>query len=311
MPNPSADEDAVRPRAPLVSVVIPTFDRPVALARCLEALAQQTMPRDRFEVIVSDDGSPSPVREVTERFASRLTITCLRQGNRGPAAARNAGACRARGRFLAFTDDDCAPDTDWLQEFERAATGHPGLALGGHTRNALERNLCSTASQVLVDYLYGYFNEKLDDVGQGGGREPLFTSNNLFMPVDRFRAVGGFPEDFPDAAAEDRELCARWQHAGFEIRLLESAVVDHHHDLTLSGFMRQHFAYGRGAFRFQRMRRNRGDIPRIEPLRFYRDLVFYPLGRMPMGRSLIVTALLLLSQLANAAGFFWQRRMQA
>ncbi len=296
--------------APIVTVVIPTFDRPAALERCLEALCQQTLPGERFEVIVVDDGSTPPANEVTQRFESRLSLTTLRQRNRGPAVARNAGAEHARGRFVAFTDDDCAPDTAWLEVLLEAAQAHPGTAFGGHTRNALERNLFSTASQTLVDFLYGYFNRTADDT-RSSVREPLFTSNNLLLPVDRFHQVGGFPENFPDAAAEDRELCARWQHAGFEMRLTSEARIDHHHELHLASFVRQHFAYGRGAFRFQRMRRLRGDPHHLEPLRFYRDLVIYPLGRMPLGRSLVVTALLCVAQVANAAGFFWQRTVQA
>ena len=86
-----------------------------------------------------------------------------------------------------------------------------------------------------------------------------------------------------------------------------AAVIEHHHDLDLSSFVRQHFNYGRGAYHFRRLRRARGRASRLEPLRFYRDLVLFPFGRQPVARALLISVLLCLAQFANAAGFFWQR----
>lgn len=296
---------------PEISVVIPTYERADSLARCLRALAQQALRRDAFEVIVVDDGSTFPASEVSKTFAGELGLETLRQANQGPATARNRGAAQARGRYLAFTDDDCAPRPEWLASLYRAAESRPGAAFGGHTRNALGDNLFSEASQVLVDYLYGYFNRRMDETRAASDRDPLFTSNNLLMPREGFHQIGGFPEDFPDAAAEDRELCARWKHAGFEIFRLDEAVVDHHHALDWRGFVRQHFTYGRGAFRFQCLRRQRGDRQHVEPLRFYLGLVLHPIGRMSFFRSLAITGLLGVAQVANAAGYFWQKRAQS
>ena len=71
-------------------------------------------PQDRFEVIVVDDGSEPPMDSVVSFFRDRLELVLLSQANSGPAAARNTGAAQAKGKFLAFTDDDCTPAPDWL-----------------------------------------------------------------------------------------------------------------------------------------------------------------------------------------------------
>src|SRR5437870_3627411 len=92
---------------PTFSIIVPTFQRPVQLATCLQALAGLRYPRERFEVFVVDDGSSVPPSDVVARIRGEINITLLIQHHSGPAAARNAGAERARGHVLAFTDDDC------------------------------------------------------------------------------------------------------------------------------------------------------------------------------------------------------------
>src|SRR3954464_4102542 len=110
--NPTAwSETSVRePSEPTFSVIVPTFRRPAALARGLEALACQTLPPERFEVVVADDGSGAPPHDVVARFKARISVRLVEAPHGGPGAARNVAATRANGRFLALTDDDCAPE---------------------------------------------------------------------------------------------------------------------------------------------------------------------------------------------------------
>ena len=99
---------------PTFSIIIPTYQRPTQLAVCLRSLTGLNYPRERFEVIVVDDGSTTPLDAVVASVRDSLNVMLTRQDNGGPAAARNTGAARARGTFLAFTDDDCTPTPDWL-----------------------------------------------------------------------------------------------------------------------------------------------------------------------------------------------------
>src|SRR5262249_14988623 len=135
----------------------------------------------------------------------------------------------------------------------------------------------------------------------------FFASNNLALPADLFGAVGGFDASF--TTSEDRELCDRCLYHGYRMTYAPEAVVYHAHPLTLRSFWRQHFNYGRGAFRFPRIRDRRGSG------RFSQELPFYK--RLPslLGRSLapergrrllLMPALLLVWQGANTAGFLWE-----
>ncbi|MBI4790120.1 MAG: glycosyltransferase [Chloroflexi bacterium] len=275
------------------SIVVPTRNRPEPLAHCLNALAQLNYSRDRFEIIVVDDGSWTALGE----FQCAMPITLLRQAHAGPAAARNAGAAHACGTFLAFTDDDCAPDPNWLRALEARLDAMPGCAVGGKTVNGLTDNISATASQLLIDYLYAYYN-------RDPNRAAFVASNNLAAPRARFIEMGGFDASFPRAAAEDRDFCDRWLARGNALVYAADAVVCHAHALSLKSFVRQHWSYGRGARHFRRARARRGHAHlSIEPLRFYRDLVLHPFARRTP-RAGLLSFLLLLTQVANAAGFF-------
>lgn len=280
------------------SLIIPTYNRSQQLAACLQSLARLDYPRNRFEVIAVDDGSPQPLEAVAAKFKDQLCLTLLRQKNAGPAAARNAGAAHAKGDYLVFIDDDCKPAPDYLQRLAERLAKTPVCAIGGRTINALSHNPYSTASQLLIDYLYAYYNADPDHAR-------FLASNNMALPTERFHAIGGFDTSFVLAAGEDRELCDRWRHLGHRIIYAPEALVYHSHAMTLRKFWRQHFNYGRGAASFHRARgrRNTGDV-KLEPISFYLNLLRYPFSQSDEIRALPLAALLLLSQAANAVGFF-------
>lgn len=289
----------------MISVVVPTYGRPQALAACLSALADSRIAPGEFEVIVVDDGSPEPLDAVVEAHRGRLQVALHRQSNRGPAAARNAGAARARGSVIAFTDDDCLPDPAWLRHLSARAEAHEGALIGGRTENVLTSNPFASASQHLVSYLYEYGRTEV-----GGPRwSGFFTSNNLAVPTAAFRDLGGFDEGFPLAAGEDRDFCARWVEEGRPCLYAPEALVRHAHPLSGRGFLRQHWNYGRGAFHFHEARRRRGlGGMHPEPPAFYAGMVRYPLRAEGPIRGAFQAALIAVAQGVNALGFFVERR---
>ncbi len=279
---------------PFISVVVPTFNRAPALRACLEALVRQEYPGDLYEVVVVDDGSLPAHADANAEAAAAHGAQLVRQTNRGPAAARNHGARVARGDYVAFTDDDCMPAPSWLAQLARAIA--PGRVLGGRTLNVVENNACADATQILIDYLYQYYEHR-----DGA----FFASNNLMMPRPELLAMGGFDETIPHAGAEDREICGRWRHRGWQLQYVRDAVVHHAHVLTLASFWRQHFTYGRGAWQYRVRRAVWTDRPvRLEPLAFYRDLLAYPWSRERGWRT---ASLLFVAQVANAVGYFHAR----
>jgi GT2 family glycosyltransferase len=283
---------------PFFSVIIPTHARPRQLMDCLEALARLNYPCERFEVIVVDDGSASSPDEIVARFRPALNVNLIVQAQAGPATARNTGVAHAQGRFLAFIDDDCWPDADWLQALTAHLRVQPERMIGGRTLNALPRNLYSTASQLLIDYLYAYYNAEPQQA-------QFVASNNLALSTELFLKLGGFDASFPFAAGEDRELCARWLSQGFQMTYAPEAMIYHAHPLTFQSFWRQHFNYGRGAFRFRagRARRLQQQM-RFESAAFYWNLIAYPFrmaGRLP--EKVFILGLFLISQLGTVLGF--------
>jgi len=190
----------------LVSVVVPTCRRPDLLARCLDCLAPgvQTLAANRYEVIVSDDGEPTAERVVAERYPWASWILGPR---RGPAANRNAGARRARGEWLAFTDDDCVPDSGWLSGLLAAV--HDGCRVY-EGRTTCVAGCRSPLDQTPANPTGGYL-----------------WSCNIFIRRTTFEAVGRFDEAFPYPHMEDVDLRERLARAGEGFEFVPAAVVDH------------------------------------------------------------------------------------
>lgn len=288
---------------PSFSVVVPTYERPVQLAACLHSLAQLDYPRERFEVLIVDDASERPPLELIERFRDALDVKLVEQTkNAGPAAARNLGARSACGEFLAFTDDDCEPELEWLRAFASRFRESPARIVGGCTINALASNPYSETSQLIIDVVYAHFNRDSEDAR-------FFASNNFAVHAESFRDAGGFDETF--RTSEDREICARWRSRGLLMTYEPRAVVRHSHRLTLGSLWRQHFGYGRGALRFHRARETQGDGPFKPDADFYTKLLRTALSQTPRAKAAQLTALLLWSQMANAAGFFYEKFRKA
>jgi GT2 family glycosyltransferase len=281
---------------PLFSVIIPTRDRPGRLTTCLEALATLDCSPGLFEVVVSDDGSHASPAPILAPFADRIQVQLVAGPNAGPGAARNRGAARAAGRFLLFIDDDCLAEPGWLTAYKQGFANAPNRLLAGAIVNGVPENRFATATQLIVAYAYTHNDRRI-----GGAR--FFNACNLAVPAEQFNRIGGFSEVFPLAAGEDYDFCHRWQHAGFGTLYLPDAVVQHRHPLTLGGFWRQHFAYGRGLYLCRRRIARREQAPfRLEAPAFYLGLLRFPMGQVAGAAGWLYGLLVAGSQFATLAG---------
>jgi GT2 family glycosyltransferase len=283
---------------PACSIIIPTRGRPRLLTECLQSIAESDYPTGRLEVIVVDDSGSFGDKGVAD-VRKRLDLSILRSRDSGPAAARNAGAARAAGEILAFTDDDCRVTRRWLRRLVRVIGGNGELAAGGHTVNALKGNRWSAASQRIIDVVYHFYNDKNDGAA-------FLTTNNLAVPARAFHEVGGFDATF--RTAEDRDFCRRWRMRGLELKYEPDALVLHAHPLTFVDFVRQHFDYGRGAFRYHLGSNTQGYGQLRTFTGFYRSLprllqTTEPDKRATLGANLVDLAVW---QAANTAGFAWE-----
>ncbi len=267
---------------PSISVVVPTHDRPLALSRCLEALAAQTV-EDEIEVIVVDDGSRAG-EEVAAVVARHPSARLVRRSGGGPAAARNAGALVAQGAFLCFTDDDCAPGPNWAERLVQTLQGGADAAAG--TTTLTRTGPLAEAFELIA--------QAPAAVPPAHGSDLSFApSNNIACTRSVFEATP-FDESYPHAAGEDREWCARLTANGFALRSAPAAHVVHDQELTLKRFLSHQVRYGDGAFRFHRSQQG----PPLEPPAFYVALL-----RRAFGKGFATGLLVGAAQAGTAAGF--------
>ncbi len=203
---------------PDVAVVFATHNRPQRLRGQLAALRRQTLPHDRFEVIVCDDGSTPETGRVladeTRRFAEAgISFTAVRnEACRGVAAARNRGWRAATAPVIAFTDDDCEAPPQWLDHGLRAVAAAPGSFVQGPVA-PIPAELDS----------YGPFSHTVRVTAMGPGYETA----NIFYPRAVLEAVGGFDEAVFAWGGEDSDLAWRAIEAGVEPAWAPDAVMHH------------------------------------------------------------------------------------
>lgn len=205
-----ADPDLGAP--PRVSVIVPHYNDLAALDRCLSALLAQSYPADRFEVIVADNMSPVGPEVVEQTIAGRARLVTVSERGAGP--ARNGGVTVATGDVLAFTDADCIPSCDWLDQGV-AALAHSDF-VGGGMRVLVddERNVTGAEAFELV---FAFDNQAYVE------RKAFTVTANLFCPAALFRQVGGFRV----GVSEDLEWSHRARDAGFRIGYAPDALVSH------------------------------------------------------------------------------------
>lgn len=196
---------------PKVSVVVPHYRDVAGLNRCLEAMAVQTWPHP-FEIVVADNNSPEGEAWVREAIAGRAKLVVVTEKGAGP--ARNGGVAVATGDVLAFTDCDCVPEPQWLEEgLEALKTAD---FVGGGVRVLVDDPLRITpveAFERVFAFDMRHYAEKLGFAGSG----------NLFVSREVFEAVGGFRP----AVSEDRDFSWRATSMGYRLGYRDEARVGH------------------------------------------------------------------------------------
>lgn len=288
-----------------VSVIIPTYGRPLKLQSCISSLACQTF-SEPWEIVVVDDGSPIPVDDrllISEVDSHSVYphIRVVRQVNAGPAVARNHGVKYAQAELIAFVDDDCRPHSNWLEQLVGTWRLRSSGLIGGKTTNGLCEDLYAEASQLIVSLVYDYFNSDPEN-------SYFLASNNILCSKRQFQQINGFLCDFPRAGAEDRDFCDRWRMMRWPIVWDKKAVIYHYHNQDLPKFVRLHARYGRGAYIYQHIRRMRGSGLITEDMGFHARLPKLLTSQYIQNRwSLVHLAKIIFAlsvwQLANAFGF--------
>lgn len=210
----------------MVSIIVPVRDNQAGADRLVRSIARGPRP---LEVILVDNGSSPPLRSFT---VDGLNVQILRCSSPGPAAARNAGAAVARGRWLLFVDSDCELRQSTLSGFATAMNGAVGYAGAVRAKG--------------VGRLDSYYDSQKTLVPPPKGDRPAYLVTACALVWrEAFEAVGGFNQTFRLAGGEDIELALRLGQLG-ELSYAPDAIVKHDFEGGLPAFVRRFVRYGTG-----------------------------------------------------------------
>ncbi len=206
--NAGQEHEPAAMSTPKFSIVIPTCHREDLLARCLESLrpGEQLAASDSYEVIVTDDAQGQTAEAMVRARFPR--VQWVQGPSRGPAANRNNGARHAAGEWVCFIDDDCIASKEWIAAFGDATSDGSIDLMEGQT---------TIPDKTDNPFHHAVFNK------EGG----VFWSCNLAIRRERFLALGGFDEDFLEAASEDMEFAHRFHAHHFRSKFYPEALVYH------------------------------------------------------------------------------------
>ncbi len=201
-----------------ISVVIPTYNRKDILLRTLKSLIDQTYPKDKYELIVVDDGSTENIKEAIEGFVRagrdrpQPDISYLRQdpSKKGPAAANNLGIKSANGKYILLMNNDVIADSRLIEEHMK---GHIDPCTGGFkTRpNIVQGRVINTSSMEDLGKKHKGYTGGYSDFSFG-----YFTTWNCSLSKEILLKAGLFDEDFRNLCWEDVELGLRLRKLGIK-----------------------------------------------------------------------------------------------
>lgn len=239
------------------SIIVPVYNRPDEVDELLESLCTQTV-RD-FEVIVVEDGSTNPCKDVCEKYAGILALHYYDKPNSGPGQSRNYGAERAQGDCLIVLDSDVVVPTGYLQAIDVALRQHPDTdAFGGP--DAAHSSF--TPVQKAISYSMTSF---FTTGGIRGGKKKLdkFYPRSFNMGIRRevYLQLGGFSKM---RFGEDIDFSYRIVEAGHKTRLFADAWVWHKRRTDFRKFFRQ--VYNSGIARINLEKRHPGTLKLVHLL---------------------------------------------
>jgi len=218
----------------LVSVVIPTHNRPDVLPSVLESLRCQTLSAAEYEIVVVDDGSTPPAVLPEEAETPQMTLIRLEGVERS--LARNTGAAAARGELLVFIDDDIIVPPDFLEAHLRAYREWPDVIASGKV----------VLPEAAAAAPFGRFRKALeegnDSLPRGLMKSPsACAAGNMSIARSTFAEIGGF--DPALTSGEDQDLALRHTARGGRLAYLpEAAALHRDRAMDVRGYCRRHEA---------------------------------------------------------------------
>ena len=238
------------------SIIVPVYNRPDEVDELLQSLCEQTV-KD-FEVIIVEDGSIKPCKDVCNKYAGILSLHYYAKENSGPGQSRNYGAERANGKYVIILDSDVVLPSGYLQAIEEELAQQPCEAFGGP--DAAHPDF--TPVQKAISYSMTSF---FTTGGIRGGKAKLDKfyprSFNMGIRRDVYQQLGGFAKM---RFGEDIDFSYRIVEAGYQPRLFPEAWVWHKRRTDFRKFFRQ--VYNSGIARINLEKRHPGTMKLVHLL---------------------------------------------
>ncbi len=223
------------------SVIIPSFNRADEIRELLASLQQLDFPRERFEVIVADDGSTDNTAEVVRQAQKDYDypLHYFSQKNQGPGAARNLGMSKAHGDFFIFLDSDVTVPPHWLKNVDAALTAQQADAFGGPDTYRKDFPPLLKA----INYSMTSFITTGGLRGKKGKKIAKYYPRSFNMGLSRavWQKIGGFSSL---RHGQDIEYSHRILNSGAKVIFVADAPVFHKRRTNLRRFFRQVFNWG-------------------------------------------------------------------
>ncbi len=235
---------------PFISVIIPVKNEAKLLERCLDSLARQSYPRERFEVIIADGCSTDGTREVALRFGARV----VENAKQVVVSGRNCGFSQARGSLIAFTDADCTFDAAWLRSAAKYFAEPAVSGVGCITLHPQDGSCFERAVGIFFGVAAGagatVHLQQLKEVRQTKD----LPGCNAFYRAETLSAVMPLEESF--LTAEDVWMNYCLNERGARLYLAPDVVVTHYRRSHPAAFLRQIYRFGIGRAQVGRRRRS-------------------------------------------------------
>ena len=234
-----------------VSVVIPTKNNADILEKCLKSIQSMDYPREKLEVIIVDGHSTDGTVEIARKYGCRVIFE-----DRGTISyARDVGVKHAKGKFIAFTDADCAVDRKWIKELIKHFNNDKIAAVGGPNLTPDD----DTEFAKCVGLVLSFLSKPGARYGLTGGRVREIYHNptcNVMYRKKVLEEVGGFNHDL--ITVDDEELDYRIRKRGYKILYTPHAVVYHYRRPNWKKFAKMAYNYGLGRMQAIKLHRDMG-----------------------------------------------------
>lgn len=224
---------------PLLSVVIPTYNRKVMLGKMIELLRDQTIPASEFEVVVVDDGGSDGTPEYIAALETPFRLHVVRQENGGAAKARNLGAREASGEMIVFMDDDLVPEPGMVESHRAALRSDRSMVVLGKLIPWGKGHLGPWNRW--EDRIYARHYAAVESNKRPPSGRRLY-SGNFSLWRDAFLNAGGFDETLQ--RGEDVELGFRLESRGARFTFSPGAAAYHAGYRTYGSWRRSSYLYG-------------------------------------------------------------------